>query len=143
MTMFWWIVLAEISVIVILIAIGMIRLIFLIKKTESTVEEFNKTIEISNKELPSLIKELHDAAEGITTITTSFGSIATKADETIGGALTGVKKIGDGLHRRKTFAIIPYLGKIKNFVTLITISYTIFNKLKNSGILNRGKSKRR
>ena len=143
MTIFWRIVLAEISVIVFLIAVGMIRLIFLIKRTEGTVEEFNKTLEITNKELPSLIKEVHDAAEGITTITTSFGSIATKADDTIGNALTGVKKIGGGLHKRKTFAIIPYLGKIKNFVTLVTISYTIFSKVKNSGIFNRGKSKRR
>ncbi|MGC9366391.1 MAG: DUF948 domain-containing protein [bacterium] len=137
MDIFKWIILIEISIVVVVIIIGLYRLIILLNRTQHTMEELDRSLKIINNDLPSILDEVNQTTEEIKSLTAEVRTVVNKANLTVGGALTGVKQLHYGLSSPKGRNLLQNLRRVKTFVSTVGVAYTIFKNIRKFGLIKK------
>lgn len=137
MDIFKWIILIEISVVVIFLVIGLYRLIILLKRSQNTIEELDRSLKIINDDLPEILEEVNKTTEEIKSLTAEVRTVVNRANATVGGALTGVKQIQYGLSSPKGRNLLQNLRRIKTFISTVGLAYTVFKNVKKFGLIKK------
>lgn len=142
MDTFKWFLAIDITLISLALTIVILRLFFLIKKTENILEEARKTVYIANIELPKIIREIEGTIDELKSLSKEAKVIVHGISDTVSSSL--VKGHQQSIAGYTAFNLLPQVGKIRNIIGAAVVAYKTVSTIKKfyGFIKNRRKRRR-